>query len=133
MQSLFNYMFFLLLRVNNGVNPHSSRQASPNYFVSNFVNLNCVCCTLRSWVHPISMLFRTFSPRLEDIDTFQCSSDNFNIDDISQGVCKTVRTSFYCIIVLQSRGEGPEKAHNYGTDSGQISGPSPRNLRTMIH
>ena len=33
---------------------------------------------------------------------------------------KTVRTTFWCIIVLQLRGEGPEKAHNYGTDSGKI-------------
>ena len=29
-----------------------------------------ICCTLRSRVHPISMLFRTFSPQLGDIDTF---------------------------------------------------------------
>ena len=43
----------------------------------------------------------------------------FHIDHISQGVCKTVRTTFQCIVVLQSRGEGPEKAHNYGTDLGQ--------------
>ena len=32
----------------------------------------------------------------------------FYIDHISQGVCKTVRTTFQCIVVLQSRGEGPE-------------------------
>ena len=44
----------------------------------------------------------------------------FHIDHISQGVCKTVGTTFWYIIVLQSRGEGPKKAHNYGTDSGQI-------------
>ena len=44
----------------------------------------------------------------------------FHIDHKSQGVCKTVRTKFWCIIVLQLRGEGHEKAHNYGTDSGQI-------------
>ena len=44
----------------------------------------------------------------------------FHIDHISQGVCKTVGTTFWCIIVLQSRGEGPEKEHNYGTDSRQI-------------
>ena len=43
-----------------------------------------------------------------------------HIDHISQGVCKTVRTTLWCIIVLQSRGEGPEKEHNYGTDSWQI-------------
>ena len=33
----------------------------------------------------------------------------FHIDHISQGVCKTVRTTFQCIVVLQLRGEGPEK------------------------
>ena len=32
----------------------------------------------------------------------------FHIDHTSQGVCKTVRTTFQCIIVLQLRGEGPE-------------------------
>ena len=44
----------------------------------------------------------------------------FHIIHKCQGVCKTVRTTFWCIIVLQSLGEGPEKALNYGTDSGQI-------------
>ena len=32
----------------------------------------------------------------------------FHIDHISQGVCKTVRTIFQFIVVLQLRGEGPE-------------------------
>ena len=32
----------------------------------------------------------------------------YHIDHISQGVCKTVRTTFQCIVVLQLRGEGPE-------------------------
>ena len=41
-------------------------------------------------------------------------------DFISQGVCKTVKTTLLFIIVLQSRREGHVKAHNYGTDSGQI-------------
>ena len=42
---------------------------------------------------------------------------HFNVvDHTSQGVCKTVRTTFKFIIVLLLRGEGPEKAHNYGTD-----------------
>ena len=44
----------------------------------------------------------------------------FHIDNIYQGVCKTGRTIFQCIIVLQSRGEGPKKAHNYWTDLVQI-------------
>ena len=46
-------------------------------YISIVCSWQCICCTLRSWVHPILMLFRTFSPRLEDIDTFQCSSDSF--------------------------------------------------------
>ena len=32
----------------------------------------------------------------------------FHIDHISQGVCKTVRTPFQCLVVLQLRGKGPE-------------------------
>ena len=64
------------------------------------------------------MLFRTFSLQLEDIDKFQCSSDSY--PHKPQGVCKTARTKLWCIIILQSRGEGHEKAHNYGTDLGQI-------------
>ena len=32
----------------------------------------------------------------------------FNIDHISQGVCKTVRTTFQCLVVLQVREEAPE-------------------------
>ena len=44
----------------------------------------------------------------------------FHIDRISLGVCKTVKTTFWCIIVLQSWGEAHEKAHNYGKDLGQI-------------
>ena len=74
-------------------------------------------CTLISWVHQILMLFRTFSQRLEDINAVLTV---FHIDHISQGVCKTGRTTFWCIIVIQSRGEGHEKANNYGTDLEQI-------------
>ena len=76
--------------------------------------------TLKSWVNTISMLFRTFSPRLGDIGTFQCSSDSFQHLPHYSGVCKTPRTTFWYIIILQSRGEGHEKAYNYGTDSEQI-------------
>ena len=32
----------------------------------------------------------------------------FHIDHISQGVCKTVRTTFQCIVVIPLQGEGPE-------------------------
>ena len=32
----------------------------------------------------------------------------FDMDHISQGVCKTIRTTFQCLVVLQLRGEGPE-------------------------
>ena len=44
----------------------------------------------------------------------------FQIDHIFLGVCKTVRTTFQCIVVVQLLGEGPEKAHNNWTELGQI-------------
>ena len=38
----------------------------------------------------------------------------FHIDHIFQGVCKTVRTTFQCIVVVQLWGEGPENlSHSY--------------------
>ena len=37
-----------------------------------------VSYTLRSWVHENLILFRIFSPQLEDNDTFKCSSNNFS-------------------------------------------------------
>ena len=53
---------------------------SPESWVLNLectvVILFVICCTLRSWVHQIIILFRTFSPRLEDNDTLNCSFDN---------------------------------------------------------
>ena len=39
---------------------------------------------------------------------FNVVSTVFHIDHISQGVCKTVRTTFHCLNVLQLQGEGPE-------------------------
>ena len=79
-----------------------------------------ISCTLRSRVHPIVLLFRTFSHNWRTMIHFNVVLTVFHIDNISQGVCKTVRTSFQCIIILQSQGEGPEKEHNYGTDLGPI-------------
>ena len=38
-------------------------------------------CTVRSWLHKVLMLFRTFSLQLEENDILKCSSDN---DHISQ-------------------------------------------------
>ena len=35
----------------------------------------------------------------------------FQIDYIFLGVCKAVRNTFQCIVVVESLGEGPEKAH----------------------
>ena len=36
-----------------------------------------LCCTLKSRVHKILMLYRTFAPRLEENDTLKCSSNIF--------------------------------------------------------
>ena len=37
----------------------------------------CICHTLRSWLHYMPAMIRTFSPGLENNDTLKCSSINF--------------------------------------------------------
>ena len=56
-----------------------------------------------------------------------------NIDHISHGVCQTVRTSFWCIIVLQSQEKVMKRHITMGQIWGRFSGPSPRNWTTTIH
>ena len=54
------------------------------------------------------MLFRTFSPQLEDMIHCNVVPTIFYNDHIFLGLCKIVRPTFQCIIVLQLHGEGPE-------------------------
>ena len=77
-------------------------------------------CTLRSWVHPILLLFKNFSRQLKDNDTCQCCSDCFPHWPHISGCVQNCRTTFQCIVVLQWQGEVPEKAHNYGTELGNF-------------
>ena len=77
-----------------------------------------VGCTLRSWVHPISMLLRTFSPGLEYIDLFQCSSDSFphwpHISGCVQNCPNYI--SMYCCTPIAGRRSWksvPNLSHSY--------------------
>ena len=65
--------------------------------------IKSICWTLRSWV----LDHLGSSPR-ERRTLIHVVLTVFHIDYISQGVRKTVRTTFQCIVVLQLRGEGPE-------------------------
>ena len=77
-----------------------------------------ICCTLRSWVHLISMLFRTFYPRLEDIDTFQCNSDSFphwpHISGFVQN-CQNYISMYHCSPIAGRRSwkSVSNLSHNY--------------------
>ena len=90
------------------------------FFKFIIIILLLLCCTLRSRVHPILMIIRTFFRDWRTMIHFNVVLKVFHIYYISQGVCKNVRTTFQCIVVLQLWGEGPEKAHKYGMDFGQI-------------
>ena len=82
------------------------------------LNWNCICCTLRSWVHPIFMIFRTFSPRLEDNNTFQFSSARFphwsNISGCVQN-CQNYIAMYHCspIVGRRSWKSVPNRSHSY--------------------
>ena len=82
--------------------------------------IKCLCWTLRSWVHPSSMLFRTFSPGLEDIDTFQCSSDCFphwpHISGCFQN-CQNYILMYHCSPIAGKRfWKGTYLWDRFGTD-----------------
>ena len=72
------------------------------------------CTQFQCYLGPSFCNWRTL------INFFNVGLTVFHIDHMSQGVCKTVRTTFWCIIVLLLWGEGPVKTHYYGTDLGQI-------------
>ena len=91
--------------------------SKPLNFLLRF-NWILLCCTLRSWVHQISMLFRTFSPRLEDIDTFQWSSDSFpHWPHISGCVknCQNYFSIYRCSPIARRRSwkSVPNLSHSY--------------------
>ena len=62
-------------------------------------------CTLRSWVHPILRLFRTFSAQLENNDIFQCSSDSFSHWPHISGCVQNCKNyiSMYCCSTIAER------------------------------
>ena len=81
---------------------------------------------LRSWVHKISMQFRTFSPRLEDIDLFYVVLTVFHIDHISE--------LHFDVSLFSNHGEKVLKRHiTMEKIRDRFSGPSPCNWRTTIH
>ena len=97
-----------------------------------------VRCTLRSWVHELFSHYRTVSPGLGDNCVNKCSSDSFSHTNICHYAWKTLKTTLWCFIVLQSQGEGLKSKENYGTDLSHsfffsISWPSPYDWRTMMH
>ena len=57
----------------------------------------------------------------------------FHIDHISQGVCKTIRTTFQCIVVLQLREEGLENRSQIVAIVMYLFRTISRDWRTMIH
>ena len=52
------------------------------------------------------------SPGLENNHTLKCCSGNFPCQDC----WKNTRSTFDCIVILKSRGQGPKKMKNYGTN-----------------
>ena len=71
---------------------------------------------LRSWVHLILMLFRTFSPRLDDNDTFQYSSDSFqNLPYISGCVqnCQNYISMYCCSPITPGAPKSQQETKTY--------------------
>ena len=69
---------------------------------------HCICCTLRSGLHEIPSMNRTFLCGLENSHACKWISDAFaGKKHIGQHSWKIVSNPFACIVVLQSIGKGP--------------------------
>ena len=53
----------------------------------------------------------------------KCSSDSFPHTKICHHAWKTLRTTLWCFVFLQSRGEGLKSKENYGTDLSHSCSP----------
>ena len=83
--------------------PFEKRQFFQNYIFQIFVeNFDHLCFTLRSGLHEIPTMIRTFPRGLENSHACKWNSDNF------PGIThwKIVSNPFACMVVLQSMGEG---------------------------
>ena len=77
---------------------------------------HCICSTMISRLHNILTRFRNLSPGFENNHTLKCCSDNFPTLPYISGCMKNVGPTFQCIVLLQSRGQGPKNIENYGTN-----------------
>ena len=56
------------------------------------------------------------SPGLENNHTLKCCSGNFSTQSYISRFWKNTRSTFECMVILQSRGQGPDSCCKYGTD-----------------
>ena len=84
-------------------------------------------------LHSEILLFSTFSLLLEDIDTFQCSSDSFPHWPHISG-CAKLSELHFDVSFFSHHGEKVLKRHiTMGQIWDRFSWPFPPNWRTMIH
>ena len=80
---------------------------------------------------------KMLSPGLKNNHTLKCFFlAIFHHNNICQDCWKNIRSTFECMVILQSRGQGPEYCWKYRTDlsrwSPSVFGPCPLDLRITI-
>ena len=73
----------------------------------------CLCFTLRSRVHEGFSCFGTVFPGLGDNYESNEVLTVFHTQKICHSVWKTLRTTLWCFVFLQSRGEGLKSKNNF--------------------
>ena len=97
-------------------------------------------CTMKSLMfHPEILASLNFnknkmlSPGLENNHTLKVVLANFQHNHICQDCLKNTRSTFECMVILQSRGHGPDSWWKYGTDLSHCFGTCPLDLRITIN
>ena len=58
---------------------------------------------------------KLLSPGLENNNTLKCCPDNFPTWSSMSRLLENTRSTFKCMVILKSRGQGPKKIENYRT------------------
>ena len=76
----------------------------------------CLCSFMRSWLHKIWTRIQFCPLDWRTTIRWNVVQTIFQHNHICQDCLKNTRSTFECMVILKSRGQGPKKMENYGTN-----------------
>ena len=86
-----------------------------SYSIHELVSTSCIHSTLRSWLHWISTRLKFCPLDWRTTIHWNVAQAIFQHNHICQDHWKNIRSTFECMVLLKSRGQGPF-LENYGTN-----------------